>query len=84
VADHWSAAPIATAQSWLAGAKDAMRAAMLKPVGHGPPVRPQIVDAIANPQALPPDARAALMSKLYAKYGEQAANVAPYIDGQGM
>lgn len=79
---HWTDAPVATATSALESAKAAMRKTILRPVGHGPPVRQVVTQAIAAPQTLPADSRAALMSKLYEKYGERASAVAPYIVGE--
>ena len=70
------------ATSDIARAKEAMRGQILRPITRQPAIRNQVVEAVANPQALPRDARARLASMLYAKYGEQSRNVLPYILGE--
>lgn len=63
----------------LARAKEAMRGVISRPVKRQPPIRNQVVEAVANPQSLPGDARARLASMLYSKYGEQSRNILPYL-----
>lgn len=75
----WAETVIKQAQSDIARAKEAMKGQVFRPILRGPNVRPQVEAAIAAPEQYPLDARARLASMLYARYGEQARNVAPYL-----
>lgn len=74
---HWTDTVIQMATADLANAKAAIRGQLFRPVGHQRPIRQQMTDAMA--MGATPDARVNLARQLYAKYGDQAINVAPYL-----
>lgn len=76
---HWSEIVIKMANDDLSRAKSAMVDQLYRPVLRQPPVRQQLGEALAAPEALPIDARQRLLAMLKSKYGEQAQNIAPYL-----
>lgn len=79
MATDWIETVKAQVASDIAKAKASMQLAIGGRPKRRPNVRPQIVQAIAFPDQFPVDARARLANMLYAKYGEQARNVMPYL-----
>lgn len=76
---HWTDIVMEQVGRDLSIAKAAMQQAIGRPVPRQPAVRPQIMQAIANPEQTPPSARARLAGYLQEKYGEMAQNVLPYL-----